>query len=312
MLAAEAQQAVPFYRIGMLWTLSPEHPLRHAYFNAFRQGLSEHGYVEGRNLAFEHRYARGQHDLFRDLAAELARLKVDLIVGGATPAIQAAKQATSVIPIAMVGTGDPVGSGLVTSLARPGGNITGLSLLTPEMVGKQLQLLQEAVPTASRVAVLWNPANPLSAVMVKEAESAGQALGVRLQLLEARTAEEFDSAFRAMASARAGALMILADAMFLTHTAQLLDFAAKHWLPAVYGYKEQAEAGGLMAYSASLADLYRRAATYVAKILKGAKPADLPMEQPMKFELAINLKTAKALGITMPPSLLLLADEVIQ
>jgi putative ABC transport system substrate-binding protein len=299
-LAAGAQQAAKLYHIGMLWTLSPEHPLRHATFNAFQQGLSEHGYVEGRNIAFAHRYARGQHALFPDLAAELVRLKVDLIVGGATPAIRAAKHATSATPIVMAGTGDPVGSGLVTSLARPGGNITGVSFLAPEIVGKQLQLLHEAVPTASRVAVLWNPANPLHALMVKEAESAGQALGVQLQLVEARTAEEFDRAFRAMARARAGALLVLGDAAFLTHTARLADFAAQHRLPAMYGYKEQAEAGGLMVYSPNLADLYRRAATYVDKILKGAKPADLPVEQPTTFELVINLKTATALGLTIP------------
>jgi putative ABC transport system substrate-binding protein len=312
-LAADAQQqAGKFYRIGMLWTPYPEHPVRHAIFNAFRQGLSEHGYVEGRNIAFEHRYARGKHDLFPDLAAELVRLKVDIIVGGATPAIRAAKQATSAIPIVMAGTGDPVGSGLVTSLARPGGNITGVSFVSPEIVGKQLQLLNEAVPTAFRVAVLWNPANPLHALFLKEAQIAGQALGVQLQLLEVRTSEEFDSAFRAVAKERAGALIVLGDAVFLTHTARISDFAAKNRLPAMYGYKEQAEAGGLMAYSPSLVDMYRRAATYVDKILKGTKPADLPVEQPTKFELVINLKTAKALGLTIPPSLLQRADEVIQ
>ncbi len=251
-------------------------------------------------------------ELYPELVAELVRSRVDVIMVGNGPQALAAKQATTTIPIVFATALDPVAQGLVASLARPGGNITGLTLSAgTEIVGKSLQLLHEAVPKASRVAVLWNPATAGHRLSLKEAENAARSLGLHLQILEARGPDAFESAFAAMTRERTGALFVLADPMFVFNRAQLVELAAKHRLPAIYGLREQAEAGGLMAYGPLLADLYRRAGTYVAKILKGAKPADLPIEQPTKFELVINLKTAKALGLTIPPSLLGRADEVI-
>jgi len=229
-----------------------------------------------------------------------------------TPAALAAKDATTTIPIVLVGVGDPVGSGLVASLARPGGNVTGLSNLSPELVGKQLEFLKDVLPSVSRVAVLWNPANPFTARMVRAAEVAAQALGVQLHLVEARGPDAFDSAFAAMTSAHAGALLILADPMFLQHRRRLAELAATSRLPTIHNVRAFVEAGGLLCYGVSQPDQWRRAATYVDKILKGAKPADLPVEQPTKFELIINLKTAEALGLTIPPTLLFQADEVIR
>jgi putative ABC transport system substrate-binding protein len=270
------------------------------------------GYVEGQNLVLEYRGAEGQHERFPDFAAELVRLKVDVIVTQGTPAALAAKHATTTIPIVMVGVGDPVGSGLVASLARPGGNITGLSVLAPELVGKQLEFLKDVLPTVSRVAILWNPANASHALMVRAADVAAQALGVQLHLLEARGPDAFDSAFAAMTSAPPGALLVLADAMFSQHHRRLTELAAMSHLPTMHQARALVEAGGLISYAASPPDGWRRGATYVDKILKGAKPADLPVEQPTKFELVINLKTAEALGITIPPTLLFQADEVIK
>ncbi len=263
----------------------------------------------------EYRDAEGKLERLPALAAELVALKVDVIVAPNTPAALAAKHATRTLPIVFIGAGDPVTSGLVTSLARPGGNVTGLSVLSTELVGKWLELLKQAVPGVSRVAVLWQPGamdERTDKEMQKEAEVAAQALGVRLQFVEARGPADFDRAFSDMTRARAGALTVRPAPMFISERRRLVDLAAKNRLPAVYAWREFVDAGGLMAYGPNLADLYRRAATYVDKILKGAKPADLPVEQPTKFELVINLKTAKALGLTIPPSVLARADEVIQ
>jgi ABC-type uncharacterized transport system substrate-binding protein len=311
--AAEAQQAAKVARLGFLALNPAASPHLH---EAFRQGLRDLGYVEARNLVIEYRSAEGKPERFPALAAELVALKVDVIVASSTPAALAAKQATRTIPIVLTGAGDPVTSGLVTSLARPGGNVTGLSVLSPELVGKRLELLTQAVPGVSHVAVLWQPGGGLGERtekdMLKGAEVAARALGVRLQFLEARGPDEFDKAFSEMTRARAGALTVLPSNMFTNERRRLVDLAAKNRLPAVYPWREGVDAGGLMAYGPDLADLFRRAATYVDKILKGAKPGDLPVEQPTKFELLINLKTAKALGLTIPQSLLLRADQVIE
>ena len=311
-LTTAAQQPAKVHRIGFLSTSSPSDPRMQRRLEAFRQGLRELGYVEGQNIAIESRWAEGKYDRLPDLAADLVRLKVDVIVAAAAPAIQAAKQATRTIPIVMAIVIDPVATGFVTSLARPGGNVTGLSNMAPELVGKQMELLKEVVPKVSRVALLWNPANPGNPPLLREAEVAAGALGVRLQPLEARGPGEIDSAFAAMTRQRAGAVIVLVDSMLADHRTRIADLAAKSRLPAMYGITEHAEAGGLMAYGANLANMFRRAATYVDKILKGAKPADLPVEQPTRFELVINLKTAKALGLTIPPSVLIRADKVIQ
>jgi ABC-type uncharacterized transport system substrate-binding protein len=263
----------------------------------------------------EYRSAEGKLERFPALAAELVALKVDVIVAPGTPQALAAKQTTRTLPIVFAVAADPVTDGLVTSLARPGGNVTGLSVLAPELVGKSLEQLKQTVPGVSRVAVLWQPGGVGERTdkdMPKAAEVAALALGVRLQFVEARGPEEFDRAFSDMTSARAGALTVLTSSMLFGERRRLVDLAAKHRLPAVYPWREGVDAGGLMAYGPNLADLYRRAATYVDKILKGAKPADLPIEQPTKFELVINLKTAKALGLTIPPSVLARADQVIE
>ena len=311
-LAAEAQPREKLPRVGYLSPGSPSEPLRRRRFEAFRQGLRELGYVEGQNIVIEPRWAEGKYDRYPALAADLVRLKVDVIVPVGGAATQAVQQATRTIPIVMSVVIDPVGSGLVASLARPGGNVTGLTIMASDLVGKQLELLKEVVPKVSRVALLWNPANPGSAPQLRQAEAAARALGVRLQPLEARGPQEIDSAFAAMTRERAGALVILADSIFTNQLRQIAEIAAKKRLPAIHVGTEYAEAGGLMGYSANNLDLERRAATFVDKILKGAKPADLPIEQPSKFELIINVKTAKALGLTIPQSLLLRADEVIR
>jgi putative ABC transport system substrate-binding protein len=311
-LAAEAQQAAKVPRIGYLagyLAATPHLP------EAFGQGLRDLGYVEGRNLVIETRDAEGKLERLPALAAELVALKVDVIVAGGTPQALAAKQATRTIPIVFASSPDPVESGLITSLARPGGNVTGLSFLAPELVGKRLEHLKQAVPGVSRVAVLWQPGGlgeRTEKDMLKGAEVAARALGVRPQYVETRGPEDFDRAFSDMTRARAGALTVLGSVMFFGERRRLVDLAAKNRLPAVYPSREYVDAGGLMAYGSNLADLFRRAATYVDKILKGAKPGDLPVEQPTKFEFVINLKTAKALGLTIPPSLLGRADEIIQ
>ncbi len=312
-LAAEAQQAAKIARIGYLANNPASNP---HLLDAFRRGLRDLGYVEGRNVVIEIRSAEGKPERFPALAAELVALKVDVIVtGGGTLSALAAKQATRTLPIVFTADADPVMSGLVTSLSRPGGNVTGLSVLEPELVGKGLEQLTQAVSGVSRVAVLWQPGGWGEATekdMLKGADVAARTLGVRLQFVEARGPADFDRAFSDMTRARAGALTLLTNTMFFIERRRLVDLAAKNRLPAVYGLREFVDAGGLMAYGPNAADLFRRAATYVDKILKGAKPGDLPVEQPTKFELVINLKTAKAFGLTIPQSVLGRADEVIQ
>jgi ABC-type uncharacterized transport system substrate-binding protein len=311
-LVAEAQQAAKIARIGWLGDNPAGNPhLR----EAFLQGLRDLGYVEGRNLTIEYRNAQGKFERFPALAAELVTLKVDVIVAPGTPAALAAKQATRTLPIVVIAVGDPVTSGLVTSLARPGGNVTGSSTLGPDLVGKCLEQLKQAVPGVSRVAVLWHPGafgKRTERDMLKGAEVAARSLGVRLQFVEARGPADFDRAFSEMTMARAGALTVLDSLMFFNERRRLVDLAAKNRLPAVYTSRDFVDAGGLMAYGANRADFFRRAATYVDRILKGAKPAELPVEQPTKFELVINLKTAKALGLMIPQTLLLRADQVIE
>src|SRR5437016_268579 len=310
--AFEAQQPGRVPRIGFLSVTSPSD--RPPLLDAFRQGLRELRWVEGQNIVIDYRYAEGRVDRLPDLAAELVRLKVDLIVASAgTQAATAATTATETIPIVMIGVRDPVGTGLIASLARPGGNVTGVSGSAGlEIVAKQLELLKETVPNVHRVAIHSNPANAYHQLAIREVNVAARSLGVQLQLLEARGPNEFDGAFAAMAKERVEALLVLSDSIFNSHRTRLADLAARSRLPAAYGVRESVEAGGLMSYGTSFLDLYRRSAAYVDKILKGAKPADLPVEQPTKFELVINLKTAKALGLTVPDTLLARADEVIE
>jgi len=314
-LAAEAQQAAKNARIGYLAN-HPAGDLGPHLRAAFLQGLRDLGYVEGGNLVIEYRFAEGQLERFPALAAELVALKVDVIVtAGSTPSALAAKQATRTVPIVFIAAGDPVTSGLVSSLARPGGNVTGLSSLVLELVGKCLELLKQAVPEVSRVAVLWRPGalgERTEREILKRAEVAARALGVRLQFVEARGPADFDRAFSEMTRARASALTVLPTGEFSRERRRLVDLAAKNRLPTVFPWREGVDAGGLMAYGPDHADIFRRAATYVDGVLKGAKPADLPAEQPTKFEFVINLKTAKALGLTIPQSVLVRADEVIQ
>jgi ABC-type uncharacterized transport system substrate-binding protein len=282
----------------------------------FRQGLNETGYVDGRNIAVEYRWAEGNPERFPALAAELVALNVDVIVtGGGTLAALAAMRATAALPIIFTAAGDPVAEGLVTSLSRPGGNVTGLSVFSVELVGKRLELLKQVVPGANLIALLLKPdsiPDRARAARLKEAEAAARALGLGLQVIEARGPEDFDRAFSEISAARADALTIPATPVFTVERQRLADLAAKHRLPTVSEYREFVEEGGLMSYGPSLPDLFRRAIGYIDKILKGAKPADLPVEQPTKFELVINLKTAKALGLTVPASLLARADEVIE
>jgi len=310
-LAADAQQAGKVPRIGFLGVTSPsDRPL---LLDAFRQRLRELGWVEGQNIVIDYRYAEGRVGRLPDLAAELVRLKVDLIVSFGTQGVTAAKNATETIPIVMIAVRDPVGTGLIESLARPGGNVTGMSGYAGlETVAKQLELLKETVPKIRRVAILSNPANAYHQLAIREVNVAARSLGVQLQLLEARGPNEFAGAFAAMAKERVGALLVLSDVIFNSHRTRLADLAARSRLPAAYGNRESVEGGGLMSYGPGFLDLHRRAATYVDKILKGAKPAELPVEQPIEFELVINLKTAKALGLTIPPALLRQADELIQ
>lgn len=309
--AADAQPTGKVHRIGYLAGGLPNANPRS--IEAFREGLRELGWIEGRNIVIDYRFAEGRFDRLPDLAAELVRLKVDVIAAAATPAPVAAKKATGAIPIVMIMTGDPVGVGLVASLARPGGNVTGISYsVGVENVRKGLELLREAAPNAGVLAVLSNPANPAHAFVVRDVRVAADSLGVRLHSLEVRGANEFDTAFAAMARERAGALLVAPDTIFLSNRSRLADLAAKNQLPTMHGQREYVEAGGLMSYGPSPTAAYRRAAFFVDRILKGARPADLPVEQPTKFELMINLRTAKALGLTIPPSLKLRADQVIE
>jgi putative ABC transport system substrate-binding protein len=298
-------------RIGLLWFGSPAvGPAPH--LEAFRQTLRELGYVEGQNVAIESRAAVRRLDLLPDLAANLVLLPVDVVVAASDAAITAVKHATGTIPIVMVASADPVGSGLIASLARPGGNLTGLSALAPELSGKRLQLLRETLPGVLRVAVLVNPADPAKALRWRELQRAAGALGVQLQQLEVRGPDDFEHAFALMTRERAEGLMVLGDPLTVNYRPQIVDLAAKHRLAAMYDRREFVDAGGLMAYGPSIRAMYRRVAVYVDKILEGAKPGDLPVEQPAQFELIINLKAAKELGLTMPPALLFQAVEVIQ
>jgi putative ABC transport system substrate-binding protein len=311
-LAAEAQQGAKVARIGYLSSSSGVNSYTD---DAFRQGLRDLGYVEGRNALIEFRSAEGRLERLPALAAELVALKVDVIVAAGTAAALAAKQATSVLPVVFPAAGDPVASGLVTSLARPGGNVTGLSILNPGLIGKRLEQLKQVVPRVDRVAVLWHPGaygERTDKDMLNGAEVVARTLGVRLQLVEVRGPADFDRAFSDMTRGRAGALIVGGGALLNNHRSRLVDLAAKTRLPAAYPFRAYVEAGGLMSYGLDLADSYRRAATYVDKILKGTKPGDLPVEQPTKFELVINLKTARALSLTIPQSVLLQADTVIQ
>jgi putative ABC transport system substrate-binding protein len=314
-LAARAQKPAKVPRIGWMLTGSVEAPETRALLGAFREGARERGYVEGENIVIEYRAADGRLDRFPALAADLVRLKVDLIVAGSTSAARAAKQATTSIPIVAPTMGDPVGDGLVASLARPGGNITGLTFLGPELAPKRLELLKEALPKMSRIVGIWHQgglSERTTKDMLSQTETAARSLRVQLQLVAVRSPDDIDRAFSAMASQRPDAFVMFPSVMFFIERRRVIDLADKHRLPTIYVAREFVEPGGLFSYGASIADLFRRTATYVDKILKGAKPADLPVEQPTKFELVINLKTAKALGLTIPPSLLARADEVIQ
>ena len=308
-LAAEAQ-VKKIARIGVLAAGSPG--MYSARYEAFRQGLRELGYVEGKTIAIEYRYAEGKFERLPDLAAELARLNVDVILASSAPETGAAKRATMSIPIVFGLHGDPVGTGHVASLAHPGGNITGLATMAPDLSGKRLELLKEAFPRIARVAVLWNSANRAKAEDWRETQGAAQALGVTLQSREVRGPDDFPSAFSSMTTQRPDAFLTLDDPLLLNSRTSIVAFATKERLPVIYPQRDYTDAGGLMSYGPSISDLFRRAASYVDKILKGAKPGDLPIEQPTKFEFVINLKTAKALGLTIPRSLLLRADQVIE
>jgi putative ABC transport system substrate-binding protein len=310
---SDAQQAPKVYRIGRLIagppTLDPNPSLE-----AFRQGLRDLGYVEGQNLVIESRYAEGNEERLRALATELVRLHVDLMVAGGSASIRAAQQATHTIPIVMATAAyDAITEGFVASLAHPGGNITGLSNLGDGLPGKRLELLKEALPQSTHIALLTNPASPLHASAMHNVTGGAQALGLHLHVVEVRRAEELDHAFAVMTRTGADAFIVLSDTILLTGLGgRIVDLAATHRLPAMYPRRMNVDAGGLMSYGPSLPDTWRRAATYVDKILKGTKPGDLPVEQPTKFELVLNLKTAKALGVTFPPAILFQADEVLQ
>jgi putative ABC transport system substrate-binding protein len=306
---AHAQQPTKIPRIGFQSAASPA--ALSARTEALRQGLRELGYVEGKNIVIEWRYAEGKLDRLHEFAAEFVRLKVDVIVTAAPSSTRAAKEATSTIPIVMAFDIDPVGNGFVASLARPGGNITGLSALSPEISGKQLELLKEIVPRLSHVAVLQTSTLP-GYLQVKEMELAAGAFKVQLQYLDVRGPKDIEIVFREARKGRADAVLVLASPVLESHRTQIVELAAKNRLPTIYPFPEFVEAGGLVTYGVSLSDLYRRAATYVDKILKGAKPADLPVEQPTKFEFIINLKAAKQIGLTIPPNVLARADKVIK
>ena len=308
--AANAQPAKKVPRIGVLHAGSQA--IASQLAAAFRQGLREHGYVEGQNVVVEVRFGEGRAERISEIAAELVRLKVDVIVTSTDVGIAAVKQQTQTIPIVMVNSTDPVGTGFVASLARPGGNVTGLTLISPELSAKRLELLKEVVPGLSRVAIMWNPDARGAVLDYKETESAARSLRLQLQAVEVSHADDFDRAFSALTTGRAEALIVVGSAFAFTNQGRIASLALKHRLPTMYGSRDHVDAGGLIAYGPNLADAWRRAATYVDKILKGAKPGELPVEQPTKFELVINLKTAKALGLTIPPSLLRRADEVIQ
>jgi putative ABC transport system substrate-binding protein len=309
-LAAAGQPVGKVWRIGRL---SPS--LRETdapLLDAFRKGMREFGWIDGQTFTVEDRFAEGRSERLPTLAADLVRQHVDVILAGSVPGALAAKNATATIPVVMVATGDPIGSGLVVNLARPAGNLTGVTGLGQELNAKRLEVLKGAVQRLSRVAVLTNPTSAYTGPFLKEREGLARDLGVRLRVLEVDGPDGLKTAFATMARERAGALMVLTDIMFITHRRTIVELAARHRLPAVYGEREYVNDGGLMCYGANLEEMYRRAAFYVDRILKGVRPADLPIEQPTKFDLVINLKTARALGLTIPPSLLQRADQVIE
>jgi putative tryptophan/tyrosine transport system substrate-binding protein len=310
-LDVRAQQRAGTWRIGFLETSSSS-PARVRLLETLRQRLRELGYLEGQNIVFESRFAEGMTDRLPGLAAELVGLKVDVIVTSGTPASLAAKQATGTIPIVMAQLADPVGAGLVASLGRPGGNVTGLTTQDADLSGKRLGLLREVVPNVSRIALLIDETSPGSILIARGTQVSARSVGVEIQSLGVRAPDELDRAFSAMKEARAGALIVESSSMLFTSRTRLADLALKNRLPTVFAQREYAEAGGLMAYAADFSDLFRRTATYVDKILKGAKPGDLPVEQPVKFDFVINLKTAKALGLDVSPTLLGQADELIE
>jgi putative tryptophan/tyrosine transport system substrate-binding protein len=311
-LAADAQQAGKVYRIGVLSPFSSSF-VPGPSFEAFRQTLRELNYVEGRNIALEYRWADGRYDRLPGLAADLVRLRVDVVVSAwSTPTALATKKATSTIPIVFAGVGDAVGVGVVESLTRPGGNVTGSTFITEETIGKQLELLKEVAPKIVRVGVVINPANPVYGPVLRASEAPARALGLQLEVVGVQGAEEFERAFRSATKRQVDGLVVLRDAVLIANQARLLTLAANARLPAMYGIREFVDSGGLMSYGPSLVDMYRRAAYLVDKILRGARPADLPVEQATKFELVLNLKTAKALGLTIPQSLLQRADQVIE
>jgi len=308
---AEAQQPKKIFRVGYL-AVNSSSVERHLV-EAFQQGLLGLGWIEGQNITIEYRFAEGKLDRLSELATDLAGLTIDVLVAtGGTQSALAAKKATATIPIVFLPVGDPVATGLVANLARPGGNVTGLSNVQVGLSGKRLELLKEVILKVSHVAVLWNPGNPFSELALKETETAARAAGVQLQPLEVRIPKDLQHAFSKMSAAHPAALLVLADSMFRGERGRLADFALKNRLPTVLPQEVYVEAGGLMSYGENQADLWRRAATYVDKILKGAKPADLPVEQPTKFEFVINLKTAKVLNLTIPPNVLARADKVIK
>jgi ABC-type uncharacterized transport system substrate-binding protein len=314
-LAAEAQQPAKVPRVGYLSMFSRSDPTFEPFRDVFKQGLREHGYIEGQTITVEWRFAEGSRARLPDLAAELVRLKVDLIIAETTPATRAAKEATTTIPIVFNPIADPVQEGFVASLARPGGNLTGVTQMSPELGGKRLELFKGAVPRMTRVGVLAHPGlfgEATVRIMLEETEAAARASGVQLQHLEVQGPNDFDRTFAVMSRQRVAGLIVLPSPMFFSERRRIVDLAAKNRLPAMFFLRGFVEAGGLMSYGPDLPDLWRRAAGCVDKILKGAKPGDLPVEQPTKFELVINLKTAKALGLTIPPSLLLRADQVIE
>ena len=309
-LAAQAQQTGNVYRIGFLGNSTAA--LEANLVGPFREGLRDLGYVEGRNVLIEYRWAEGKYDRFPALIGELLALKVAVIVTAGTPAALAVKQATTSVPLVMTAVGDPVGTGIVPSLSHPGGNITGLTAISTEMDAKRLELLREVVPSVSYIAVLWNAASPLQVLAEKQVQAAAQVLRMRVLSLGVKTEEEIKSALAVMARERPDALLVLADRLLLHHRALIMDFATRHRLPGVHAYRELVEAGGLMSFGPSYADMHKRAAYFVDRILKGAKPGDLPVERPRTFELVINMRAAKALGLTIPQSVLLRATEIIQ
>ena len=309
-LAAQAQQTGNVYRIGFLGNSTAA--LEANLVGPFREGLRDLGYVEGRDVLVEYRWAEGKYDRFPALIGELLALKVAVIVTAGTPATLAVKKATTSVPIVMSAVGDPVGTGIVTSLSHPGGNITGLTAISTEMDAKRLELLREVVPSVSYIALLWNAGSPLQVLAEKQVQAAAQVLRMRVLSLGVKTEEEIKNALAVMARERPDALLVLADRLLLHHRALIMDFATRHRLPGVHAYRELVEAGGLMSFGPSYADMHKRAAYFVDRILKGAKPGDLPVERPLTFELVINLKVAKALGLTIPQSVLLRGTEVIQ